>query len=353
MNRKLFALLAFAAALSVTATASSALDKVTYAVTTTNITVGHAAQSSIPLGLGFWKDEGLDVEVIGLSGATAGIQQVASGQVDFATVGTEALMVARARGIKVKAVYTYAHKPIYQIVAPADGGITKVEDLKGKTIGVPDMTAGSVPFTRIILKASKIDPDKDVKWLSVSFGAPAANALRQKDIQAWAAWDTIIAALENNGFRFNYVAPDWANEMPGNVLITREDTIANQPDRVVKVARAIAKASQFGLANPAAAVRNHWNMYPQTKPQGGDPEKALKDALHIYDARFDLMKQEPGAKWGQNVDAKWKKMAELWIEEGQVPKDFDVSQAYTNQFIEEINTFDRAKIAELAKTTSW
>jgi len=192
-----------------------------------------------------------------------------------------------------------------------------------------------------------------VKWLSVSFGAPAANALRQKDIQAWAAWDTIIAALENNGFKFSYVAPDWANEMPGNVLITREDTIANQPDRVIKVARAIAKASQFGLANPAAAVRNHWNMYPQTKPQGGDPEKALKDALHIYEARFDLMKQEPGAKWGQNVDAKWRKMAELWIEEGQVPKDFDVSQAYTNQFIEQINNFDRAKIAELAKTTSW
>src|SRR3954454_6860547 len=131
---KSLALLALTAALSVTATASSALDKVTYAVTTTNITVGHAAQSSIPLGLGLWKDEGLDVEVIGLSDATAGIQQVASGQVDFATVGTEALMVARARGIKVKAVYTYAHKPIYQIVAPADSGVSKIEDVKGKTI---------------------------------------------------------------------------------------------------------------------------------------------------------------------------------------------------------------------------
>src|SRR3954462_7628278 len=145
---KSLALLALTAALSLTATASSALDKVTYAVTTTNITVGHAAQSSIPLGRGLWKDEGLDVEVIGLSGATAGIQQVASGQVDYATVGTDALMIARSKGIKVKAFYTYAQRPIYQVVALKGNGITKADDLKGKTIGVPDMSAGSVPFIR-------------------------------------------------------------------------------------------------------------------------------------------------------------------------------------------------------------
>jgi NitT/TauT family transport system substrate-binding protein len=76
---------------------ADAQEKVVYAVTTSNISVGHAAQSSIPLTEGFWKAEGLDVEVIGLSGATAGIQQVASGQVDFATVGGDALLIARAK----------------------------------------------------------------------------------------------------------------------------------------------------------------------------------------------------------------------------------------------------------------
>ena len=326
----------------------------TYAVTTTSISVGHAAQSSIPLGLGLWKNEGLDVEVIGLSGATAGIQQVASGQVDLATVGTDALMLARAKGIKVKAVYTYAHRPIYQVVTLADSGITKMEDLKGKTLGVPNMTAGSVPFSRVIFKVDNIDPDKDVKWLAVGLGAPAANALRQKDIQAWGAWDTAVASLENNGFTFNQIAPAWANDLPGNVLIAREDLIAEHPERIVKVARAIAQSSQFGLANPAGSVRHHWTMYPSTKPQGGDPEKALKDALHIYKSRFDLMKQDdPNAKWGLNDDAKWKRLADLWISEDLLPKDFDIKAAYTNAFIDEINTFDAAKVAELAKSSTW
>jgi NitT/TauT family transport system substrate-binding protein len=352
MRRGFISLLAALA--SVAATAVQAGDKITYAVTTTNISVGHAAQSSIPIGLGLWKDAGLDVEVIGLSGATAGVQQVASGQVDFATVGTDALMIARSKGIKVKAFYTYTQRPIYQIVALKGNGITRIDDLKGKTIGVPDMSAGSVPFIRSILKRSNIDPDKDVKWLSVGLGAPAANALRQKAIDVWAAWDTVVAALESNGFDFVQIAPAWANELPGNVLIAKEETISADPDRAVKVARAIAESTIFGFANPAASVRNHWKLYPTTKPQAGDDEKALKDAEHVFDARFDLMTLPPSVtKWGMNIDSKWQELAELTIEQGLLPKDFDVKSTYTNDLIDKINEFDANKFKELAKQSTW
>ena len=352
MRRILVSLIAAASVIAVTA--ANAGDKVTYAVTTTNITVGHAAQSSIPLGLGLWKEAGLDVEVVGLSGATAGVQQIASGQVDYATVGTDALMIARSKGIKVKAFYTYAQRPIYQVVALKDSGITKIEDLKGKTIGVPDMSSGSVPFIRSILKRTNIDPDKDVKWLSVGLGAPAANAMRQKAIDVWASWDTAVAALENGGFPFVQIAPDWANQLPGNVMIAKEETLAANPERAIKVARAIAESTVFGLTNPAAAVRNHWKLYPSTKPQGGDDAKALKDAEHIFNSRFDLMKLPTGvAKWGTNIDAKWKDLADLAIEQGLLPKDFDVKSSYTNEFIDKINDFDGNKFKELAKKSSW
>lgn len=348
MRRLLVSMVAMAAAAAITA--AKAEEKVTYAVTTTNISVGHASQSSIPVGLGLWKEQGLNVEVVGVSGATAGIQQVASGQVDYATVGTDALMIARSKGIKIKAFYTYAQRPIYQIVALKDSGITKPEDLKGKTIGVPDMSAGSVPFMRTILKRSHLDPDKDVKWLSVGLGAPAANALRQKVVDVWASWDTAVASLENGGFEFVQIAPAWANELPGNVLVTKEETLAANPERAIKIARGIAEATIIGLANPAAAVRNHWKMYPTTAPQGGETEKALKNSEHIFNARFSLMKLPAGVtKWGQNVDAKWRELADITIDQGLLPKDFDVKAAYTNDLIGKINDFDKSKIEARAK----
>ncbi|WJR77859.1 ABC transporter substrate-binding protein [Bradyrhizobium sp. NP1] len=331
---------------------AQAQEKVTYAVATSNISVGHSAQSSIPLAMGFWKQEGLDVDVVGLSGATAGIQQVASGQVDFATVGGDALLIARAKGIKVKAVYVYARRSIYRIVAPADGEIKTLADFKGKSLGAPDMSAGSVPYGRAALASAGVDPQNGVKWISVGIGGQAANAIRQKVVDGWAAWDTIIASLENNGFSFRYIDPPWIGEILGNVIVAREETIAKRPDLVIKVARGIAKSSVFGLANPDGALRNHWKMYPETKPSVVN-DKTFQEARHIFDSRFDLTTLEPGVKWGENVPAQWKRMADISIAEGLIPKSFDIEATYTNEFIPQINDFDQKKIEESAKASGW
>jgi NitT/TauT family transport system substrate-binding protein len=331
---------------------AGAAEKVVYAVTTSNISVGHAAQSSIPLAEGYWKAEGLDVEVIGLSGATAGIQQVASGQVDFATVGGDALLIARAKGIKVKAVYTYARRSIYRIVVPEAENVKTLADFKDKTLGVPDMSAGSVPYARAALASAGVDPQSGVKWISVGIGGQAANAFRQKVIDGWAAWDTVIASLENNGFKFRYVDPPWIEEILGNVIVAREDTIEKKPELVVKVARGIAESSVFGLANPDGALRNHWKMYPETKPQEVNDE-SFRQARRIFDSRFDLTKLEPGVKWGENMPAQWKRMADISVEEGLIPKNFDIDACYTNQFISQINEFDQKKIEADAKGSNW
>ncbi len=327
--------------------------KLVFAPTTTSITTGHAAHSSIPLAAGFWKEEGLEVEVIGLQGSTAGIQQVASGQVHFSSVGGEDVMKARAKGVPIISVYTYARKPIYRIVAPADTPITKPEHLKGKTIGVPNMAVGSVAFTRATLKTAGIDPDKDVKWLAVGLGAPALNALKKKDIDVYAVWDTEIASFENTGIKFNLIVPPWNNEMLGNVVITHEDILAKHPEWIIKMVRGIAKASIYGLTNPEASIRNHWKVYPQTKPQGMDEAEALKKAKHVFLSRFDLLRLEPGVKWGQNVEGVWKRMAEIAIQEKIIPADFNVTAAYTNRFIDDINRFDAKKIEAMAKQSKW
>ena len=327
--------------------------KLVFAPTTTSITTGHAAHSSIPLTAGFWKDEGLEVEVIGLQGSTAGIQQVASGQVHFSSVGGEDVMKARAKGVPIVAVYTYARKPIYRIVSLSDTPITKPEHLKGKTIGVPNMAVGSVAFTRATLKTAGIDPDKDVKWLAVGLGASAMNALKKKDIDVYAVWDTEIASYENAGFKFHLILPPWNDEMLGNVIITHEDTVAKHPEQVVKMVRAITKASIYGLTNPEGSIRNHWKIYPQTKPQGVDEAEALKKAKHVFLSRFDLLRLEPGVKWGQNMDVVWKRMADLAIAEKMIPADFNVKAAYTNKFIDDINKFDAKKIEEMAKQSKW
>ena len=81
------------------------LKKAIYTITTKDISVGLSANSSIPQTLGYWKAEGLDLEITTLEGSTAGVQQLAAGNIQFATVGPETALIAREKGVKIKAFY--------------------------------------------------------------------------------------------------------------------------------------------------------------------------------------------------------------------------------------------------------
>lgn len=345
-----FATMALAAGALLAGHAAQAQDKVVYALTTTNISVGNAAQSSVPRGMNYWKTEGLDVDVIGLAGTMIGVQQIVTGAVHFATAGPESVLIARQKGMPIVAVYVLS-TPIYETVV-IDDKIKSFKDLKGKTIGLPEMASGSLPYARSAVKDAGLDPDKDVKFISVGLGSSAANAIRQKEIDAWSVWDTGIAALENGGFKFTKIDPDWLKKMPGNVIITHEDIAKNRPDIVVKFLRGLAKATVFSLANPEATIRNHWQLYPATKPQEVTP-KTLADNIHIYKSRASRMVKAEGRKWGESVDAEWDNILEHSLEPLGDKGSAAVRASYTNRFIADVNKFDEAAVEAEAKASKW
>lgn len=328
--------------------ASAQEPKIIFAPTTTDISVGHAAHSSIPREMGFWEEEGLDVEVVGIQGATAGVQQVAAKQITFATVGPEVVLMARAKGAKVKAIYTYARSTIQRALALEGKGIEKPEDLKGKTIGVVAMSTGSVPYCRQMLVTAGMDPDNDVNWLTIGQGAQAALALKRGTVDIYCAWDTVVAPLEAEGMEFVEIRPPYHDDLIGNAIITHEDFLAEHPDIAAKVARGIAKSAIFGLTNPERAIRIHWKLYPATKPEGDEAENLAKSKV-IFESRFSRFAVPEGVKWGENLESQWRGLAKLLKAEKMLPEDFDVTEAYTNELIDEINKFDADEIVAKAK----
>ena len=51
------------------------------------------------------------------------------------------------------------------------------------------------------------------------------------------------------------------------------------------LARGYAKGTVFAIANPEAAIRILWEIYPQTKSTGKDEATALRDDLITLEAR--------------------------------------------------------------------
>ena len=125
--------------------------------------------------------------------------------------------------------------------------------------------------------------------------------------------------------------------------------IQNNPKMVIGMCRAIAKAVHFGLANPDAAIRIHWKMYPQSKPQGTDEEKLLADSRRVFLSRFQGYGLKGVTKYGQSLPVQWDRTADLVKQQGLLPGGFDPKEAYTNQFIDEINDWDRASVEADAK----
>jgi NitT/TauT family transport system substrate-binding protein len=323
--------------------------KTSFGPTTVDISTGHAGHSSIPKKMGYWAADNVEVDVFGAAGAVAGLQMVASGKMDFITVTAEALMLAQAQGMPVKAVYVHARSPISKLVVLKNGSIKSVKELKGKVVGMPVLEASSAYFGGLF-NDNGLKFDKDVKLIATGTGAPAALALQRNDIAAWASWDTAVASLENKGQEFTEFRPAFFDDLVGNVIVTRNEMIEKHPEVVIGVARGIAKAVHFGLANPDAAVKIHWEVYPQTKPQNADPAAAMSEAKTIFVSRFASYKLPAGMQYGAARPEQWNTMARLMRESGApLPASYDPKQAYTDKFIAEINKFDRTAIEGQAK----
>ncbi|RVT91751.1 hypothetical protein EOD42_20750 [Rhodovarius crocodyli] len=326
-----------------------ALAKSSFGPTTTDISTGHAAHSSLPRALGYWREEGLDVEVFGIAGNTAGLQLITNNNIDFISISGDQILMARNQGMAIKAVYMHARQPINRIVVPKAGGVTSIAQLKGKTLGIPVL--GPQPYATAAFQEAGLDIEKDIRQVATGTGAPALLALRRGDIAGWISWDTAVAALENRGMEFTELRPSFFGDLFGNAIITREALLRENPALVVKMCRAIAKSVHFGLTNPEAAIRIHWQLYPQTRPQGGDPAQVMAEAKRVFLSRFSSYALEGVTKYGESLPSQWARLKQQMVAANELPADHDLNAAFDGSFIDRINEFDRDAVA--AQARSW
>src|SRR6266498_3285616 len=126
------------------------------------------------------------------------LEAISAGAVDVGRGGNTPPIFAAAAKAKI-AVVASSQGSVKgdAIVVPADSPLRKVEDLRGKSIGVAKCSSAHGQVLLNLRKAGL--STKDVK-LSFLQPADAYGAFRQKQIDAWAVWDpyTAQARLEAN-----------------------------------------------------------------------------------------------------------------------------------------------------------
>jgi NitT/TauT family transport system substrate-binding protein len=305
--------------------------------------------ASIPLGMGFYADEGLDVEIQTVAGAAAAVNLLASGQAQFSTHGTGGLFPAASRGVPVVGFCCQVPDSFTSVAVLKDGPIQRFEDLKGKVIGISAI-GGAPTFTlRTVMRRLGWDPAKDVEMIAVGAALPALDALQRGRVQALVEWDSIFALFEFHGAKFRYFRPDPMPQIGfqhcSNVLTS---TIEKDPALVAGMARALSRSIvAMAAAPPEELSRLHFKVFPASRPTTLSEADVLRlDGLRLA-ARKQFMRLQQRVfdrteKLGDISDAKVAGMRDLLFEGGEIPKALPVESYFTKRFIDVMNNIDVA-----------
>jgi len=279
--------------------------KIGYMPFTTNWPVFTAVEK------GFFKEEGLDVELISFNSGPDAANALIKGEISSQVINTFSDLFnieTRSSGLyKIYALQQSSDKGHSEtLLARSSSDIKTIEDLKGKKIGI---TPGS--FTESLVKLAykdKLDFSKDVTLVKL---APPIqlSSLESGQIDALLAYEpTVTIATEKN---IAYILDEhpWKRVMeplPIGAYTISLKTINEEPEIAKKIVRAMSKSIFLGRTNPKEAhisVVKHLAV-----PQN------IVDNLHYLE---DLVAKE--------IDAKsLEKLVNLYVEQGIIEKKVNV-----------------------------
>ncbi len=151
----------------------------------------------------------------------------------MALPSVEPLAILRPQGVKAKFFYTAYQTNTYGIAVPADSPIQKHADLKGKTIGVTNMSSAGVIIARAQAAAAGLNPDTDITIVVAGEGAQPAIMLKNKQVDALSQFDTQYALIEIAGVKLRLLDTSAIARHPANGFIALEETIKNQRKELI------------------------------------------------------------------------------------------------------------------------
>ncbi|PZX36766.1 NitT/TauT family transport system substrate-binding protein [Roseinatronobacter thiooxidans] len=295
--------------------------------------------------LGFYAEEGLRVTFQDAGGSSAAVQQVIAGNADAALPAPSAFLNAVAQGFDLTWVYSYQYANIFTLAATAESGIEGIQDLRGKRVGVSDLSGGEVPLVRAVLDSAGLTQGVDVQIIPVGSGsALTVNALETGQVDAYSSNLFEMAVIQASGIDMVTILPQEAQDFPANGVVVSRQMLENNREKIEGFLRASAKGVAFAAANDERA----YEIASQISPEEFEVEAIAGPAWEV--AR--QLKTPPAAladaPFGTHYVTGFQNFHDFLRqgteEEGALPVDVDLSIALDSSLIDAANDFDRAAV---------
>ena len=270
---------------------------------------------------GYFAEEGLEIK-FDYSFETDGVALVGAGELPFAVASGEQVLLARSQGLPV--VYTFAWYQQFpvSIVSAPELNIKGPADLRGQTIGLPGLFGANYIGLQALLFSAGLTPE-DVTMDAIGFNQVEAFATNQKNIVVgYAANEPIV--LNSQGIALNELRVADYVQLTANGIISNEMTIAEEPDLVRAMARALARGIEDTISNPDEAYRISLNFVENLADQDKDVQ------MQILNTSIEFWKAE---QIGYSDPQAWENMNDLLVKMELIPSPVDLIKAFTNEFL--------------------
>ncbi len=199
--------------------------------------------------LGFYKEEGVEVEISQVAGAAKVLEAVVGGSADVGGGVYESTLQMAAEGKSIVCFISLIRSPNFAIIASP--GIKTFMDLRGKTVGVTSAGSPSQTYLNYALKVAGVYPS-DVSIANIGVNATAVAALEHGRVDAGVLFGTAITSylarkpdavvLADTRTLEGLRAVFHVDDYPASCLLARREWLDSHQETAKRMARAVLRA---------------------------------------------------------------------------------------------------------------
>lgn len=321
----MFALLVFTLLASACAPAATA-EPTPAELTPVRLPVGYIpnvqfAPLYVAIEKGYYRDAGLDVN-IDYSMENDNAVLTATGDLQFAVVSGEQVLLARSQQMPVVYVMAWYQQYPVGIAVKTSSGINSVADLKGKKVGLPGLYGASYIGAIAMLDAAGLK-ESDVTLDSIGYNQ-VEILMADKD-------DAVVIYVANEPVQLEKLGADIkvfkasdAMDLVANGIITNETTLKENPELVKALVTATLKGLEYAGQHPDEA-------YEICKKYVENLAEADQEVqMQVLQRSIELWQAE---RMGYSDPVAWENMQRILLQMGLLKSELDLSAAFNNTFI--------------------
>jgi len=271
--------------------------------------------------LGYFKDEGLEVEII-QPGENTAERIVASEQAEFGISYQESVTIACSQSIPIKSIAAVIQHNTSGFASLHEDNILTAKDFEGKAYG-----SSGWPSELEILKHVMQLGDADFAKVEIVSGVYDFFSTIGKDVDfewIYYGWDGVQARLKD--IKINYIpirAIDPVFDFYTPVIITSDMLINSDPEFVRSFLKAVSKGYEYCIGEPARAGEILIEAVPEL-----DRDLVLASLEYLKD---EFKAEYP--KWGLQRHEVWQRFGNWMYQKRIIGIGVKASEAFTNEFL--------------------